>query len=782
MAALVCAALIATAASGVVWTYSHLAQGLVGAEFRRQRVTLASLASQLNAGVEGLRQDVVFLTALPPIAGILQARLGGGSAPLGAPGEAWWRSRLADIFSAKLRVEPRYCRIRLIDAQSGRELVRVDRQLEQVERVPDQRLEERTSRPYFQNTLQLPAGAVHLAEPELNGEDDSGPLAGIPVLRAATPVYDGTGRLFGLLVIDQDLRPRLAHLRETLADRYTLYVFNEAGEFLVHPDPARTFGSQRGKPWSVGDEFPLLWPPSPQHETDQTIVDRPGTNQTVVTGCHKLHYDPEHPQRYYGLLIASDYQAVIAPSLAVRNQAVLFGSFLTAVTIGAVLVFSRRLTRPLRRMTDAVEAFARGQTDFELPLEAHDEAGVLARAFNTLFHRVLENDAALRAEVGERRRAEEAQRESEQQLRLALDAAKAGVWVWDAAGRGSWDSAMEELFGLEAGTFDGTLQSWSRLVHRDDWPGVEAALRRSLQQGGAFRVDLRARLASGEPRDLKLHATVVRKDRTRPLRLVGVCWDITDEKLAQKRIQHYASQLERKNQEMEQFVYSVSHDLKAPLVTCKGFLGILREELREGNTEQALGVMQRVERAAQQMTRLIEDLLQFSRVGRVTNNPEVLETSAVAREIAEELRQQRGAADVRIDIQDEMPVIVADPMAVSRLFQNLLANALKYGVGGPQPRIEVGGHVADGEVRFFVRDNGAGIPQEFQRRIFGLFQRLDTTQEGTGIGLAIVSKIMTLHGGRVWVESDDQQGATFWLGFPLRFLSAPLAALTRNSA
>ena len=737
---------------------------------------------QLNRGVEELRQDTLFLTALPAIAGIIQARQSGIADAPGPNGEAWWRAQLAEVFAAKLGVEPHYFRIRMIDAGNGRELVRVDRHGKQVESVPEQRLEARASRPYFQKTIKLQAGAVYLSEAELDDEDGPGPLSAIPLLRAATPVYDGKGRLFALVVIDKDLRPRFAQLRQTLADRYTLYVFNQAGEFLLHPDSAVSFGSQRGIPWSVSDEFPSLWPPQPQHETDQTVLDRPGAEQTVVASCHKRHYDPENPERYYGLLITLDYQTAIAPSLVLRDQAALFGLVLTAVTVATVLVFSRRLTRPLRKMTAAVEAFAGGQTDFELPLGAHDEAGVLARAFDGLFHRIRAHDAALRAEMSERRRAEEAQREGEQRLQLALGAAQAGVWVWDAAGQAFWDSSMEELFGLEPGSFDGTLKSWGRLVHPDDWPGVEAALRRSLREGQPLRVDLRARAAGGDWRDLKLHGARACEEGGRPARLIGVCSDISDEKLAQKRIQQYTLKLERKNQEVEQFVYSVSHDLKAPLVTCKGFLGILREEFREGNTEQAMEAFERVERAAQQMSRLIDDLLQFSRVGKVTNNPEPVKTSALARELSQELRQQRDAGDVRIDIQDDMPVILADPTAISRLFQNLLGNAFKYGLGPPQPRIEVGGHVSESEVRFFVRDNGPGIPKEFQHKIFGLFQRLDTTQEGTGIGLAVVSKIMELHGGRVWVESGSQQGTAFWLAFPLRFLAPAPAALTRSLA
>jgi hypothetical protein len=231
---------------------------------------------------------------------------------------------------------------------------------------------------------------------------------------------------------------------------------------------------------------------------------------------------------------------------------------------------------------------------------------------------------------------------------------------------------------------------------------------------------------------------------------------------------------------MEQFVYSVSHDLKSPLVTCKGFLGILREDLSEGNTEQALSSVQRLDRAAQQMTRLIEDLLQLSRVGRVASHPETVDVTALVRELAEELRHQYQANHVRIDIQDPMPAIVADSTAVSRLFQNLLANALKYGLSGPEPRIEVGSQIQEDEVCFFVRDNGSGIAHEYQHKIFDMFQRIDTTQEGTGIGLAIVSKIMEVHDGRVWVDSASGQGAAFWLAFPLRLAAPATEALARN--
>jgi hypothetical protein len=273
---------------------------------------------------------------------------------------------------------------------------------------------------------------------------------------------------------------------------------------------------------------------------------------------------------------------------------------------------------------------------------------------------------------------------------------------------------------------------------------------------------------------------LVRSEDGRPLKLIGISWDVTQARLAEERIRQYAAELERKNREMEQFVYSVSHDLKSPLVTCKGFTGILKEDLAEGRIAEALDSAQRVERATAHMGRLIEDLLQLSRVGRVANKSEAVQVSALVGELAEELRLA-AKPGVLVEVDAGMPVIDADPMAISRLFQNLLVNAFQYGCSAAQPRITVGSRMAGGEVLFFVRDNGPGIAAEYHEKIFGLFQRLEANQGGTGIGLAIVSKIMEVHEGRAWVESAPGAGATFWLAFPSHILAGLEPALPRST-
>jgi len=167
------------------------------------------------------------------------------------------------------------------------------------------------------------------------------------------------------------------------------------------------------------------------------------------------------------------------------------------------------------------------------------------------------------------------------------------------------------------------------------------------------------------------------------------------------------------------------------------------------------------------MHQSINDLLELSRVGRVRSRPEQLDMNNLVGQLAEDMAPRLREAGIRLEVQPGLPPIIADPTRVTEVFENLITNAMKYGADVPDPLIEIGSEECDEEVRFFVRDNGPGIPPEYHKRIFGLFQRLDNRKEGTGVGLTIVQRIMEVHGGRVWVDSDVGRGATFWLAFPL---------------
>lgn len=243
--------------------------------------------------------------------------------------------------------------------------------------------------------------------------------------------------------------------------------------------------------------------------------------------------------------------------------------------------------------------------------------------------------------------------------------------------------------------------------------------------------------------------------------------DISERKHIDAKLKQTNVELQQKNQEMEQFIYTVSHDLKTPIVTSMSFIQFMREDLPPDAAPGLRDSLDRIEKANRRMAQLIGDLLRLSRVGRIELKEERIDVSMLVTEIAGDLAERLRSLEADLRIEPAMPVLFADRGRISQLFENLLTNALKYGVGQAPLRIDVGSAFVDSELRYFVRDNGSGIAPEFHERIFGLFERLETDKEGTGVGLAIVSRVAQLHAGRAWVESVPGEGATFWIGFPL---------------
>lgn len=227
------------------------------------------------------------------------------------------------------------------------------------------------------------------------------------------------------------------------------------------------------------------------------------------------------------------------------------------------------------------------------------------------------------------------------------------------------------------------------------------------------------------------------------------------------------SQLEANNAELERFTYTVSHDLRNPLVTIKGFVGMLEKDLREGREDKIANDLQRIENAADKMHLLLADLLELSRIGRLMNPPEELNLSQVINEAIESLDARLRSNHVIIHCSLDFPAVYGDRIRLREVFENLIDNAAKYTGSQPEPMIEIGTRNNPNETVFYVRDNGLGIEPQFQKRIFGLFDKLNPTSEGTGIGLALVKRIVEVHGGKIWVESEGLgKGSTFCFTIP----------------
>ena len=231
--------------------------------------------------------------------------------------------------------------------------------------------------------------------------------------------------------------------------------------------------------------------------------------------------------------------------------------------------------------------------------------------------------------------------------------------------------------------------------------------------------------------------------------------------------QTFIDELESKNAELERFTYTVSHDLKSPLVTITGFLGYLEKDALSGDHQKIKGTIERITLAARKMQSLLNDLLELSRIGRIMNLPENVPFEEVVREAIERVRGQLEAKQAQIKIQNDLPMVYGDHVRLVEVIQNLIDNSTKYSDPASIPCIEIGTKEdAQGQTVFFVGDNGIGIDPQFHERIFGLFNKLDTKAEGTGIGLTLVKRIIEVHGGHIWVESELGKGATFYFTLP----------------
>src|SRR5690625_2292570 len=249
-------------------------------------------------------------------------------------------------------------------------------------------------------------------------------------------------------------------------------------------------------------------------------------------------------------------------------------------------------------------------------------------------------------------------------------------------------------------------------------------------------------------------------------RFVAIILDITDRKAAENQILQLNNSLEEKvkerTQQLESFAYSVSHDLRAPLRAINGYSQILLDEYRDDLDSEGRRIMNAVIKNATRMGELIDDLLEFSRLDRKHIKRRKLQPEQLVKAVVTNMMDEN-TQKVSIDIQP-MPDMSADYSLMYQVYQNLISNALKFSTESARPRIEIGSSGSNGEVVYYVKDNGVGFNMDYYDKLFGVFQRLhsDKEFEGTGVGLAIVERIIQRHGGRVWADSEISQGSTFY--------------------
>jgi PAS domain S-box-containing protein len=392
----------------------------------------------------------------------------------------------------------------------------------------------------------------------------------------------------------------------------------------------------------------------------------------------------------------------------------------------------------------------------------------------------LQGFAKVSHDMTERKRYEEALRKSEERTRSILETALDAIVVIDGEGVvHEWNRAAEQMFGYVRTEAVG--QKLAELV-------IPAYLREQHVTGLArYMTGGQGSMLNQRIETLALHkngtefpveVAITQTTANGSPMFTGYISDITERKRAEEeirtlnteleqRVQKRTQQLESANKELEAFSYSVSHDLRAPLRHINGFVEILQSTAGPLLDEENRGYLETIAESARQMGRLIDDLLAFSRMGRTELRFVPVKLDSVISESLRELRQESEGRDVRWDI-GALPEVEGDPAMLRQVFINLLSNALKYTRTRQVTEIEIKATETPADHLVFIRDNGVGFDNAYAHKLFGVFQRLHPPQEfeGTGIGLAIVRRVIARHGGRVWAEGVPDRGATFYFSLP----------------
>ena len=218
--------------------------------------------------------------------------------------------------------------------------------------------------------------------------------------------------------------------------------------------------------------------------------------------------------------------------------------------------------------------------------------------------------------------------------------------------------------------------------------------------------------------------------------------------------------LESRNEELEGYAYTISHDLKSPLYTIQGFTGFLEQDLKQGDSEKMRKDVAQIREAVTTMSRLLDDILNLSRVNLSEESAQLMPLRQVIDEALKHLAREIGEHNVEVRIESDLPQVYAAPQRLTEVYQNLISNATKFSGSAARPLIEIGARVDSDWVHCFVGDNGIGIAPEYRDRVFNLFERLDPRTPGTGVGLAIVKRIIDHLGGEIWIESGGPEDGT----------------------
>jgi len=382
------------------------------------------------------------------------------------------------------------------------------------------------------------------------------------------------------------------------------------------------------------------------------------------------------------------------------------------------------------------------------------------------------------SDITDRKRAEEALRESEEQLHLALESASMGAWEYELqTGTVKWSNSLELIHGLEPGSFGGTIEDYQRDIHPEDRQYVLESLGRTVAAGNEHEIEYRIVRPDGTVRWVEGKGQVIRDNSGNAIRMIGVCMDITERKQSEEERERLLSneqaaraEAEAANRTKDEFLALLSHELRTPLASLKA----LTETLRDGaldDPKAAPRFLGRIETEVDALAQMAQELLDLTRIesGQVPLDLKEASPGKILLSTADRMRAQAERANltIRVETSTTLPDVHADVAKLEQVLVNIIHNAIKFTAAGGS--ILLSAVPEDRMICFSVKDTGAGIPQDELERVFERFYKADRARSGggTGLGLSIARHIIEVHGGRIWVESIEGRGSTFYFTIPI---------------
>ncbi|MFC4870883.1 PAS domain S-box protein [Negadavirga shengliensis] len=376
-------------------------------------------------------------------------------------------------------------------------------------------------------------------------------------------------------------------------------------------------------------------------------------------------------------------------------------------------------------------------------------------------------------DISLRKLSEQAIKATNERFEKVTEATNDAIWDWDIVQNTIyWGNGFKTLFGYDVDKKTASSVSWTTYIHEEDVAAVKASLSKVIEDKSRsnWEHEYRYIRANGEHAFVVNRGVIIRDDKGKAIRMVGAMTDITHRKEYEASLKKLNEKLEQRamelaisNEDLEQFAFVASHDLQEPLRMITSFLALLKQNYSDQLNDNAQKYIYFAVDGAQRMRQIILDLLEFSRVGKQKDKIQPVDLNLILEEtchIQKGLIEEKNAV---ISYQN-LPKLNSYRAPLLQIFQNLIGNALKYSQKGIPPQITVTARDMDGEWQIAVQDNGIGIEKEYFNKIFVIFQRLHGKDEyeGTGIGLAIVKKIVENMKGRIWVASELGRGSTFY--------------------